>query len=55
MNSLFIEYKNDVWCLFVVHIGCPALISFYCVCVVSFDLSLSLLFLCILLSAEVLR
>ena len=36
MNSLFIRYENDEWFHFVVHIGSPALISFYCVCYSSY-------------------
>ena len=42
MYSLFIAYENDEWCRFVVHIaiGSPSLISFYCVCFVSFYLFL---------------
>ena len=44
MRSLFIAFKNDEWCHFVVRIGSLALISFYCVCIVSFYFSLFLLF-----------
>ena len=40
MNPLFITYKNDEWCHFGVCLGAPALISFYCVCVVYFYFSL---------------
>ena len=36
MNSLFITYGKNVWCHFVVRIGSPALISFYCECFASF-------------------
>ena len=36
MNSLFIAYGDDESCHCVVSIGSPALISFYCVCFVSF-------------------
>ena len=36
MNSLFIAYENDESCYCVVCIGSLALISFYCVCFVSF-------------------
>ena len=43
MNSLFIAYKNNEWCYFVVRISSP-LIWFYCVCVVSFYFSFSFLF-----------
>ena len=46
MRSLFIAFKNDEWCHFVVRIGSPAIVSFYCVCVVSFYFSLFFLFLC---------
>ena len=42
MNSLFITYKNDEWCHFVVRIGSPALISFFAH-VVSFYFSLPFL------------
>ena len=45
MNSLFIAYKNNEWCYFVVRISSP-LIWFYCVCVVSFCFSFSFLFFC---------
>ena len=40
LRSLFIAFKNDEWCHFVVRTGSLALISFYCVCVVSFYFSL---------------
>ena len=55
MNSLFIAYENDESCHGVVRIiGSPALISFYCVCFVSFYFFLFfLIFLWILLLAEV--
>ena len=33
--SLFIAFESDEWCYFVVGIGSPALILFYCVCFVS--------------------
>ena len=36
MCSLFISHENDEWCRFLVHIGSPLLVSFYCVCLVSF-------------------
>ena len=36
MNSLFIAYVNDESCHCVVRIGSPVLISFYCMCFVSF-------------------
>ena len=36
MNSLFIAFENNEQCHFVVRIGSPALVSFYCVCFVSF-------------------
>ena len=38
MHSLFITYENDEWCRFVVYvvIGPPSVISFCCVCFVSF-------------------
>ena len=36
MRFLFIAFKNDEWCHFAVRINSLALISFYCVCVVSF-------------------
>ena len=36
MNFLFIAYKNNEWCRFVVHIDSSALISFYYVCFASF-------------------
>ena len=39
MRSLVIAFKKDEWCHFVVRIGSLALISFYCVCAVSFCLS----------------
>ena len=45
MRSLFIAFKNDEWCHFVVRIGSPALILFYCVCVFSFYFSLFFSFL----------
>ena len=32
MRSLFIVFKNNEWCHFVVRIGSVALIFFYCVC-----------------------
>ena len=35
MNTLFIAYENNEWCLFVVRIDSPAFISFYCVCFLS--------------------
>ena len=44
MRSLFTAFKNDELCHFVVRIGSLALISFYCVCIVSFYFSLFLLF-----------
>ena len=49
--SLFIEFENDEWCHFVARIGSLALISFYCVCFVSFYFFLFffLIFLWILL------
>ena len=40
MNSLFIAYKNDEWCHFVVRIGSPFLTSFYCICFICFYASL---------------
>ena len=47
MKSLFIAYKNDEWCHFLVRIGSPAFISCYCVCVIFFYLSLFfLIFFC---------
>ena len=39
MKSLFIAFESDEWCHFVVRFGSSALISFYCVCVVSFYFS----------------
>ena len=30
MNSLFIAFENNEWCYFVVRIGSPASISFFC-------------------------
>ena len=36
MCSLFNSHENDEWCRFLVHIGSPLLVSFYCVCLVSF-------------------
>ena len=51
MNSLFIEYENDDPCHCVLRIGSPALVSFYCVCVVSFYFFLFFHFLWILLLA----
>ena len=36
MNSLFIAFENDEWWPFVVCTSSPSLISFYCVCFVSF-------------------
>ena len=54
--SLSIAYENEEWCHFLVHIGSLALISFYCVCFVSFYFFLFFLFfLLLLLLAEVLR
>ena len=44
INSLFVAFKNDKWCHFVVRVGSPALISFYCVCFVSFYFFLFFLF-----------
>ena len=44
-RTLFIAFKNDEWCHFVVRIGSPALILFYCVCVFSFYFSLFFSFL----------
>ena len=44
MNSLFIAFENNEWCHFVVCMGPPALISFYCVCFVSFYFFLFFLF-----------
>ena len=35
--SLFIAFVNNEWCHFVVRMGSPALISFYCVCFVSLN------------------
>ena len=32
VKFLFIVYKNVEWCYFVIRIGSPVLISFYCVC-----------------------
>ena len=56
MNFLFIAYENDESCHFVVHIGSPALISYYCVYFVSFYFFLFfLVFLWLLLLAGVLR
>ena len=51
MNSLFIEYENDDPCHCVLRIGSPALVSFYCVCVVSLYFFLFFHFLWILLLA----
>ena len=36
LNFFFIAYENDEWCHIVVPIDPPTLISFYCVCFVSF-------------------
>ena len=55
INSLFIAYENDESCHCVVRTGSPALISFYCVCFVSFYFFYFLYFLWILLLAQVLR
>ena len=44
-RTLFIAFKNDEWCHFVVRIGSPALILCYCVCVFSFYFSLFFSFL----------
>ena len=44
LNSLFIAFENNEWCHFVVCMGPPALISFYCVCFVSFYFFLFFLF-----------
>ena len=44
MNSLFVAFENNEWCHFVVRIGSPAFISFYCVCFVSFYFFLFFLF-----------
>ena len=46
MNTLFITYENDEWRHFVVRIDSSALISFYCVCFVSFYFFLFFLFFC---------
>ena len=54
--SPFIAYENDELCQFVIRIGSPELISFYCVCFVSFHFFLFFLFsLWVLLLAEILR
>ena len=55
INSLFIAYENDESCHCVVRTGSPVLISFYCVCFVSFYFFYFLYFLWILLLAQVLR
>ena len=55
MNSFFVAYKSYKWCHFVVRIGSTALISFYCVRVVSFYFSLFSYFLWSLLVADILR
>ena len=44
MNSFLIAYENDESCHCVVRIGSPLLISFYCVCFVSFYFFLFFLF-----------
>ena len=44
MNSLFIAYENDESCHCVVRIGSPVLISFYCVCFISFYVFIFLFF-----------
>ena len=44
INSLFIAFENNGWCHFVVCIGTPVLISFYCVCFASFYFFLFFLF-----------
>ena len=44
MSSIFIAYKNGEWCHFLIYIGSSALISFYCVCGVSFYFSLFKIF-----------
>ena len=44
MNSLFMAYENDESCHCVVRIGSPALISFYCVCFISFYFFLFFIF-----------
>ena len=49
MNSLIIVYENDESCYCVLRIGSPMLISFYCVCFVSFNFFLFFYFLWILL------
>ena len=36
MNFLFIAFENNEWCYFVVLVGSPVFISFYCVCFASF-------------------
>ena len=41
MNPLFIVFENDEWCHFVERIDSLAIVSFYCVCFVSFYLFLS--------------
>ena len=46
MSSLFIAYENDEWRHCVVRTGSPALISFYCICFVSFYFFLFFLFFC---------
>ena len=46
MNSLFIALEDDEWWHFVVRTGSPALVSFYCVCFVSFSFSLFFLLFC---------
>ena len=40
MTSIFIVYENDDWCHSEVRIASLALVSFSCVCVVSFSFSL---------------
>ena len=56
MKSLFITYENNEWCHFVVRVGSPALILFYCACLVlSISFFSLLVFFWVLLLAEVLR
>ena len=38
MNPFFIAFENNEWGHFVVRIGSPAFISFFCVCFLSFFL-----------------
>ena len=44
--TLFIAHEKDQWCHFMVRIGSPVPILFYCICFVSFYFFLFFLFFC---------